>query len=330
MKLALIICTYKRAIPLLKLLNSVKEQSLYPDEIIIVDGSPDEDTLELGLASKYDSLQYFKVKPEERGLTKQRNYGINHVNKSTEIISFLDDDTVLEPSYFEEVIKVFQQYDDVVGVGGVAQNENKWIKKEPEVFYNTKLFYQFEDYVIKEASRNKLRNYFGLQSNEKPGIMPAFSHGRTCGYPLNGQIHEVDLLIGMAMAFRRVVFENIQFSTYFEGYGLYEDADFSLRALQFGKNVIATQAKLSHYHDASGRPNKYEYGKMVLRNGYYVWRVKYPKPSFDAQIKWHMISFLLTGIRFTNIFNTSKRKEAFTETLGRVVGWFSLFVNKPI
>jgi hypothetical protein len=37
------------------------------------------------------------------------------------------------------------------------------------------------------------------------------------------------------MAFRKVVVDSIKFSFYFEGYGLYEDADFSIRALQFGK-----------------------------------------------------------------------------------------------
>ena len=68
--------------------------------------------------------------------------------------------------------------------------------------------------------------------------------------------------------FRRTFFEQFQFSTYFEGYGLYEDADFSIHALQFGKNVICTKAQLDHHHDAAGRPNKYAYGKMLVRNGW--------------------------------------------------------------
>ena len=174
-----------------------------------------------------------------------------------------------------------------------------------------------------------MRNYFGLQSDLGPGRMPEFSHGRTCGFPLTGKIYEVDLLIGMSFSFKKVVFDTLKFSHYFEGYGLYEDADFSIRAQQFGKNVIATKAQLSHYHDQSGRPNKYQYGKMVTRNGWFVWRVKYPKPSFKAKLKWTAISFLLIIIRFSNIFTTSKKQEALTESLGRVIGWFSLFFDKP-
>ena len=68
---------------------------------------------------------------------------------------------------------------------------------------------------------------------------------------------------------------------------------------------------------------------MVVRNGWYVWRVKHPNPSIKAQFKWHLITLLLTFIRFSNAITTSKRKESFSEFLGRSVGWFSLFFNKP-
>jgi len=86
---------------------------------------------------------------------------------------------------------------------------------------------------------------------------------------------------------------------------------------------------LNHYHAASGRPNQYQYGKMVVRNGWYVWRVKNPKPLLDARLKWHAITILLTLIRFSNTFTTSNKKQAFTEAIGRTMGWWSLFFNKP-
>jgi hypothetical protein len=68
---------------------------------------------------------------------------------------------------------------------------------------------------------------------------------------------------------------------------------------------------------------------MVVRNGWYVWRTKNPKPLWDAKIKWHSITLLLTIVRFSNTFTTNKRKEAFTEALGRTMGWISLWFNKP-
>ena len=137
------------------------------------------------------------------------------------------------------------------------------------------------------------------------------------------------MLMGGVSSFRKKIFETIRFSTYFEGYGLYEDADFTLRVAKKGKLYLNTAAKLNHYHDASGRPNQYNYGKMVVRNGWYVWRTKNPKPSLDAKLKWHSITILLTIIRFSNTFTASNKKEAFTEALGRMVGWWSLIISKP-
>jgi GT2 family glycosyltransferase len=318
-----------RPIPLLNLLNSVKMQELYPNEILIIDGSTDDETAAIIAQNTFQNLTYFQVSEADRGLTKQRNFGISKVSNDTEVICFLDDDTILEPTYFEEIVNAFQSDNGIVGVAGVAINEMRWIEKKSDKKYNKYKFYEFEGYVYPEGLRNIIRNILRLQSNLGPGRMPEFSNGRTCGFPLNDKMYEVDLLIGMSFSFRKVVFDNIKFSHYFEGYGLYEDADFSIRAQQFGKNVITTKAKLSHYHDPSGRPNKYQYGKMVVRNGWYVWRVKYPNPSFVARFKWNIIILLLSFIRFSNIFTTSKRQEAFTETMGRILGWLSLFYNRP-
>ena len=57
-------------------------------------------------------------------MTKQRNYGIERIGAPIEVVCFLDDDTVLSTNYFEEIIKTFQEHQDVSGVGGVAINEN--------------------------------------------------------------------------------------------------------------------------------------------------------------------------------------------------------------
>ncbi len=318
-----------RSQSVLQLLQSVQGQTLNPDEILVVDGSTNTETELVLMENQFPNLHYFAVPPEHRGLTKQRNFGIEKLGNTAEVVCFLDDDTVLEKDYFEEIIKTFEENSSISGVGGVAINENNWSLAEPNTKYNPKHYYQLEGFVYKQGQRNVVRNYLGLQSNLGPGRMPDYSHGKTCGFPLDGKIYEVDLLIGMSFSFRKKVVDSIQFSSYFEGYGLYEDADFCIRALQFGKNAINTKAQLSHYHHPSGRPNLYQYGTMVVRNGWYVWRVKNPKPSLEAKLKWNLITVLLTLIRFSNTFTTTKRAEAFTEALGRTVGWWSLWVNKP-
>lgn len=327
MKFALIICTYMRPQSLLRLLQSVRGQTLYPDEILIVDGSTNSETELILTENLFKSLHYFPVPPEHRGLTKQRNFGMERVGNAMEVLCFLDDDTVLEKGYFEEIILTFETQPSISGVGGVAINENSWTLAEPNKKYDARRYYRWEDYVYKEGQRNVLRNYLGLESNLGPGRMPDYSHGKTCGFPLNGEMYEVDLLMGMSFAFRKKVVDSIRFASYFEGYGLYEDADFSLRALDFGKNAINTKAQLSHYHHPSGRPNQYQYGKMVVRNGWYVWRVKNPRPSWNAQLKWNLITLLLIVIRFSNIFTTKNRKEALMEAWGRTIGWIQILIK---
>ena len=72
MQLSLIICTYMRAQPLLKLLESVYQQEVIPNEIIIVDGSTNTDTKEAIENHNFHNLHYFLVEAKDRGLTRQR------------------------------------------------------------------------------------------------------------------------------------------------------------------------------------------------------------------------------------------------------------------
>ena len=122
--------------PILQLLQSVREQTVYPDEILVVDGSTNTETEIVLEENQFPKLHYFAVPPEHRGLTKQRNYGIERVDNDMEVVCFLDDDTVLEKDYFEEIIKTFEENQDVSGVGGVAINENGWSLAEPNKEYD--------------------------------------------------------------------------------------------------------------------------------------------------------------------------------------------------
>jgi GT2 family glycosyltransferase len=226
-------------------------------------------------------------------------------------------------------LKAYQLFPNALGVGGYISNAASWeIVKENDLPQITD--FVFDGWKRKDGSRFVLRKRLGLDSDTKPGFLPEFSHGRSIGFlPPSGKIYEVEQLMGGVSSFKKSVFEKFSFSTYFEGYGLYEDADFTLRVSKVGALYVNTNARLGHFHEEAGRPNKYKYGKMVVRNGWYVWRVKYPKPSLKAKVKWYSITILLALIRFSNIFTTTKRKEAFYEFSGRTVGMVALFWSKP-
>lgn len=329
MKLSLIICTYMRPEPLSRLLTSVMTQKTLPDEILIIDGSIDNGTELRFRESGNPILKYHKVPSEHRGLTKQRNYGIEKVSDSIDIVAFLDDDTILQLDYFEQLINTYSHFPDAVGVGGYITNEVSWEKINNEDNNNLNYFY-FDGYRRKESSRYRLRKKLGLDQHTPPAVYPEFGHGRSVSFlPPSGKIYRVEQLMGGVSSFPLSILKEHKFSEYFEGYGLYEDADFTLRLSKIGHLYVNTNAQLEHHHDAAGRPNQFNYGKMVVRNGWYVWRVKHPYPSFLNKWKWYQITILLTMIRFINIFTTSQRKQAFTEFCGRVSGLFSLFLNSP-
>ncbi len=329
MKSSLIICTYQRPDPLKRLLDSVKLQTILPDQILIIDGSEDDSTKQMVHKYTFPNLEYFQIDEQQRGLTRQRNFGVEKLEQDVEVVFFLDDDTIPYPSYFENILRTYQKYPEALGVSGYIINEQEW-EQVPEGYKPTESDFIFDGWKRIEGSRFKLRKKFGLSPNVPPGFMPDFSHGYSTGFlPPSGKTYEVEMLMGGIASYKKKVFEKLQFSSYFEGYGLYEDADFSLRVSKLGKLYVNTNARVEHHHAAEGRPNKFKYGKMVVRNGWFVWRVKNPDPDFIARTKWNATSFLLTIIRLSNALKKSGRKEALTEASGRIAGWVSLIFNKP-
>src|SRR5581483_1058315 len=272
-KLSLIICTYRRPQAVGSLLQSLEAQTRLPDETLIVDASPDQQT-ECVVATyiqqnKIPRLQYFNVPPEHRGLTRQRNYGIARV--AGEIVAFLDDDTIPEPSYFEELLASFARNPQAGGISGYITNGINWEKSANTAKPSLALF-QWDGWVRREGYRNRLRKLLGLDSPLPPGWMPPCGHGRPGAYPPDGQDYPVEFLMGCAFAFPKEVFSRFHFSRFFEGYGLYEDADFCLRVAQQSPLFLCIRARVAHYHAAEGRPNQFRYGLMVVRNGWFVWR----------------------------------------------------------
>lgn len=311
-------------------LNALAHQTAKADEIYIIDGSTD-DLTEIIVVTKFSELniKYVQVAPEQRGLTKQRNVGVALAKDKYDVIIFLDDDVIPESTFLENLLLTFKN-PEVIGADGLITNECRWfpiidINKLPANTMVCDGFYQTL------SLRDRIRKIIGLfPLDTQPGITPAYGHGKSALPPSNKQ-YEVDHLMGCMMAYKSSLFNHIGFSTYFEGYGLYEDYDFSLRAGKFGKLITNTAARLEHHHAPSGRPNTYKYGKMVVRNGWYVWRLKHPHPGIINIFKWHIITLLLMLFRLTNVIsmNSETRRQALGDFAGRTVAWFKLIFIKP-
>ena len=324
MTISVVICTYKRASSLRELLISIQNQSYAPVEVLIIDGSPDHNTEKMLEVEQFKlNLKYFSVPPEERGLTRQRNYGIRLLSNNSEIVSFYDDDVILEPRYLEILATTFSEQPDCKGVGGITTNERFW---EPlnATKHTGKKWYVIDGFALKLAQKNYLRRQLGLFTDVPPGWIPTFGHGYDM-IPPSGKIYPVEHIVGCNMSFSRDAFDKLKFSNYFIGYGLYEDLDFSFRVSKTGKLYINSNLRLEHHHHPSGRPDTFNYGKMVTRNGWYVWRLKYPNPALSAKIKWYAISLILTFL----LLSSFKKKSAWNEFFGRINGLVTLQFAPP-
>lgn len=129
--ISVVISTYskERVRYLSECIRSLKNQSLKPDEIILV-LDPFPDLIEF-YKSRF-SKDVLIVVSENRGLSNARNAGIKNANG--DIICFLDDDAVADEKWLENLVKSYTDK-DVVCVGGFIrpfweQGTPKWFPEE--------------------------------------------------------------------------------------------------------------------------------------------------------------------------------------------------------
>lgn len=249
---SIIIATCNRPRELTDCIQSILNQSIKPDEIIVTDDGDLEEfplkdkCLELGIRCIY-------LKKEIRGLTRSRNVGARLA--TGDIIFFLDDDTVLLPSYIEEILNTYLAESErpVMGVGGFIANP------EPLTF------------------AHRLRRVFDLvfltAGFEQGKILPSgFSteFGAT-GVPIR-KTTEVDFLHGGASSFRKQIFTDFSFSEKYEGHGRGEDKDFTYRVSRKHKIVINPKAKVLHFQSPKTRLDTARETQETVIGRYHLFR----------------------------------------------------------
>ncbi len=297
---------------------AVEQQDRRPDEVLVVDASTGDATrraVDKHVTTTGGAVAHLSVDPADRGLTRQRNLGIKRSTGT--IVSFLDDDTVPAPSYFAEVLACFDRHPTAVGVGG-AIDEGGWKPARPGP--PGRGWYRYDGWERPEGPRWRLRRILGLAPAEPPGYLPRSGHGRPVAFlPPTGRDYPVEFLMGGASSWRRSVLRTHQFSPRFEGYGLYEDLDFCIDVRHEGGLVLCTRARLRHDHDPAARPHQARYGRMVVENGWYVWRRRWPAPSRADRARWWLITLLLVAVRLVNGLG-SEGRGAVSDAAGRCLG----------
>lgn len=245
MKISVVIPTHNRTDDLNKCLSSILIQTLSPREILVIDNGDNKGTVKLvaELKNKFENkkiiLKYIKNE-KENSLTVAKNIGVK--NSAGDIISFLDDDIVLDKEYYAEIIKVYKGYPDAVGVEGLP---------------------------IFESQKRKIRSFltrtfdklFFLGHREKNGCRVLPSLGVTV-YSGN-KIVNCEWLSG-ASTFKKQIFDNFSYDEKLKKYSWGEDTDFSYRIFKKYPKSLFVNPAAPYVHNLSleGRTPKKEIAYM--------------------------------------------------------------------
>ncbi len=243
-RIALIIPTRNRPELLSNLLQSLKEQTAHPHQVIIVDGSdqPIESEIKRFLSP---GVSYLRVFPPS--LTRQRNEGAKALNNDITLVGYLDDDTVLERKAVEAMLRFWEHCPD--DVGGSSFNITNRPADKVSLFtrlYN-KLFYL-----------NDGRQGVVLRSGANPVVSPVLEDTYT------------EWLSGGATVWRRQVLEEFKYDEWFAGGAYVEDIDFSLAVARKYKMVVLKDARLQHLPLPYGTSRCYSLGKTLVKQRYHL------------------------------------------------------------
>jgi len=278
--LSLVVCTFRRPASLSRLLSSVLEQSRLPDDLIVVDASPDGATE--AVANDHpvgprlgEGWRYFRVGEPLRGLTRQRNFAVERVR--TDLVAFVDDDVVLRPGCLQALESVHRQGGPrVAGVAPVVENE-----------------------LAAPSRLWRWRRRLGIVSTLEPGRYSRSGMSIPWGFlPASAGpelLTQGDWLPGAAFMWKTALVRQVGFQERFAGYANGEDLEFSLRMRRLGALMVTGSARAVHLHEPAGRPTPYHYGSMTVENAYSIHVTCLDRRSW-TDAAWFRYAYLLDGL----------------------------------
>lgn len=188
--LSVIIVTYRRRWALPFSLNSLKNQTRPPDEVVVV-LKPSGDGSE-GIINRFlDSLNIKLIIQREGNFTDAVSMGIEESHG--DIVVFLDDDAVAEEKWVEKYLDLFEELPDAGGIGGLTY---KALIKSGQLIKVNERFYE-EKATEKGPHRRKplsiLGNYYEFISDS----------GFPARLPFSAPVIKSVLLGGVNMAYRK-------------------------------------------------------------------------------------------------------------------------------
>lgn len=207
----------------------LREQTRLADGIVVVGANPGD------LAGIGDDGQVVEtIVVPEKGLCKQRNAALNHLDGRCDALVFFDDDFLPAADYLEVIEKMFGENPEIVGTTGCLLADGA----------------QTTPIAFEDAATQLDRG------NEVPEPMHV----------------ECKSLYGCNMAYRSSAVEDLRFDEMLPLYGWQEDVDFSSRVRRRGKLVKTSQLTGIHLGTSGGRTSGRRLGYSQVANVVYLCR----------------------------------------------------------
>jgi len=251
-KLAIVLINYLQDDLTLDCIKSIKNSDYDNIEIILINQISTKDS-ENKFKSEFPELTFISTE-KNIGFASACNLGIRKaLEDKAEIICLLNNDTIVLPDTFSNLIKKFGLSEDVGVVG-------------PKIMYNDnkeKIWFGGGKLLLNKGAKTV---HLDMNKSENEG---------------NNQIKEVDFITGCALMVKRKGFETVGLldEKYF---AYFEEVDFCYRVKKAGYKILyVPQSKL--YHKVSSTTHKYFSGLInyyKFRNRLYFLKKHLPFGQF--------------------------------------------------
>lgn len=114
---SLVVATLGRHVELVRLLESLTQQTYHDFEVVVVDQNPEAYLADVKV--KYSSMLKMRwVRCSPHGVSAARNVGISEVSPDAVVLGFPDDDCWYEPDTVEQVVASFRRHKDANAIMG--------------------------------------------------------------------------------------------------------------------------------------------------------------------------------------------------------------------
>ena len=286
-KIGFIIPTLNRPADMRVVLGSLRRQSVRCAQIVVVDASetPVTDVIE-----EFPDLPLKHVIHRPPSLTKQRNRGIAALDPDIDVAGFLDDDLELDADAVEALVRFWSAAGPTIGGTSMCMYEN------PDC-----------------AGQYRLERLFLLDSRTPGRVL---SSGWPTRLPNTRTTIKSEWLYGGATVWRREVLERYSFEEFYDGYGYFDDVDFSYRVSRDYDLYMLGDARTHHYSRPMRNDRHFIFGRQQIFNWLHF------VGKFDH---FNRMSIIWSGIGLVviNLYQAVRAKQgrlALQRVAGNVVG----------